>query len=144
MVDFTSQKNIGMTRFELATPATRTRCATKLRYIPINYKIVFFSEKRSLVYLLNGSREPEALLSPAPLSTCHRHLANGRPCYIPINYKIVLFINNYKTPKTEIKYFLPEIPVILHFIYCKHICYSGSLLLLAGNISIYKNRRYCT
>ena len=25
-----------MTRFELATPATRTRCATKLRYIPIN------------------------------------------------------------------------------------------------------------
>ena len=25
---------IGMTRFELATPATRTRCATKLRYIP--------------------------------------------------------------------------------------------------------------
>ena len=91
MVDFTSQKNIGMTRFELATPATRTRCATKLRYIPINYKIVFFSEKRSLVYLLNGSREPEALLSPAPLSTCHRHLANGRPCYIPINYKIVFF-----------------------------------------------------
>ena len=25
---------VGMTRFELATPATRTRCATKLRYIP--------------------------------------------------------------------------------------------------------------
>ena len=25
-----------MTGFEPATPATRTRCATKLRYIPIN------------------------------------------------------------------------------------------------------------
>ena len=29
------EQKIGMTRFELATPATRTRCATKLRYIPI-------------------------------------------------------------------------------------------------------------
>ena len=28
---------VGMTRFELATPATRTRCATRLRYIPILY-----------------------------------------------------------------------------------------------------------
>ncbi len=27
-----------MTRFELATPATRTQCATRLRYIPILLK----------------------------------------------------------------------------------------------------------
>ena len=29
-----------MTRFELATPATRTRCATQLRYIPRKYLTV--------------------------------------------------------------------------------------------------------
>ena len=29
-----------MTGFEPATPATRTRCATKLRYIPISYDII--------------------------------------------------------------------------------------------------------
>ena len=31
---------VGMTRFELATPATRTRCATRLRYIPTTYSII--------------------------------------------------------------------------------------------------------
>ena len=28
-------KNFGMTRFERATPSSRTKCATKLRYIPL-------------------------------------------------------------------------------------------------------------
>lgn len=34
---------IGMTRFELATPATRTRCATRLRYIPtiLNFQMFY-------------------------------------------------------------------------------------------------------
>ena len=39
------QKKIGMTRFELAAPATRTRCATKLRYIPI---YIFYYEPSNL------------------------------------------------------------------------------------------------
>ena len=30
-------KKIGMTGFEPATPSSRTKCATKLRYIPILY-----------------------------------------------------------------------------------------------------------
>ena len=37
-----SINRIGMTRFELATPATRTRCATKLRYIPIRFIVFSF------------------------------------------------------------------------------------------------------
>ncbi len=83
-------KMVGMTRFERATPSSQARCATKLRYIPI-LSFQFFFEKRSLVYLLNGSIEPPALHSPAPLSTCHRHLSNGRPCYIPILIKFSNF-----------------------------------------------------
>ena len=48
---------VGMTRFELATPATRTRCATRLRYIPtsilyycyliFNYSFDFISPRNS-------------------------------------------------------------------------------------------------
>ena len=39
------QNKIGMTGFEPATPATRTRCATKLRYIPIMLFIKLLSYK---------------------------------------------------------------------------------------------------
>ena len=31
---------VGMTGFEPAAPSSRTKCATKLRYIPIYYSIV--------------------------------------------------------------------------------------------------------
>ena len=49
---FINSKKIGMTRFELATPATRTQCATKLRYIPIiNYLVFNFGLKRTTCYL---------------------------------------------------------------------------------------------
>ena len=59
-----------MTRFELATPATRTRCATKLRYIPI--LVILFSLGSAPTVLpsqkiLNGSyflRQSQAALHP--------------------------------------------------------------------------------
>ena len=54
-----------MTRFELATPATRTRCATRLRYIPKFYiltaKLSFcsgalpLSQKRYLIVFVRQS-----------------------------------------------------------------------------------------
>lgn len=37
---------VGMTRFELAPPATRTRCATRLRYIP-----TFICNRKTFVLL---------------------------------------------------------------------------------------------
>ena len=40
-----------MTGFEPATPATRTQCATKLRYIPIFYIFCILSTPRSLVLI---------------------------------------------------------------------------------------------
>ena len=39
-----------MTRFELATPATRTQCATKLRYIPTHYLIIKPEKLFSSIY----------------------------------------------------------------------------------------------
>ena len=35
---FHQQTKIGMTGFEPATPCSQSICATKLRYIPLNYK----------------------------------------------------------------------------------------------------------
>ena len=39
-VPLSSQRNlqVGMTRFELATPSSRTKCSTKLSHIPIRKK----------------------------------------------------------------------------------------------------------
>ena len=57
------QKKIGMTRFELAAPATRTRCATRLRYIPKFYYLLF--EFKSTVNNLSGiSLNSNALPEP--------------------------------------------------------------------------------
>ena len=47
-----------MTRFELATPATRTRCATKLRHIPtLIFNFQTLIEAQFGYSLLNGSIE---------------------------------------------------------------------------------------
>ena len=50
-----------MTRFELATPATRTRCATKLRYIPIYY--IKFSTLGACLYQAATSHKTWHLVS---------------------------------------------------------------------------------
>ena len=64
-----------MTRFELATPATRTRCATKLRYIPI----ILFNFQR--LQLVSGAT------SPLHLETILNRFSRS-PCYIPKFYSI--------------------------------------------------------
>ena len=56
-----------MTRFELATPATRTRCATKLRHIPTTI-LNFQTFNRGAVWVFFAKRlhRAFALHSPAP------------------------------------------------------------------------------
>ena len=48
------QQKIGMTGFEPATPATRTRCATKLRYIPIH---TYYTQNKRFVKVLSSPRK---------------------------------------------------------------------------------------
>ena len=51
----TTQKSglmVGMTGFEPATPSSQARCATKLRYIPMFYSIVFFAYSAPTVFPL--------------------------------------------------------------------------------------------
>ncbi len=50
------QQKIGTTGFEPATPCSQSRCATKLRYVPIYCAIyLYFLGKRSLVLIESGS-----------------------------------------------------------------------------------------
>ena len=61
---------VGMTRFELATPCSRSRCATRLRYIPKNLFSIRFEafcqgERRCAYYspfLLSKQTRPYLLL----------------------------------------------------------------------------------
>ncbi len=39
---------VGMRRFELPTPSSRTKCATRLRYIPIYFYLNFFESVKIL------------------------------------------------------------------------------------------------
>ena len=66
-------KKIGMTRFELATPATRTRCATKLRYIPIDF-----------------SRDPRTYGATSPSDVTFSHLF-GRQSQAALHPDIIQF-----------------------------------------------------
>ena len=67
-----------MTRFELATPATRTRCATKLRHIP-----TFLY--RSVVCPLDGSTSSRsfALCATASPQKWHLVIFSSAECHIP-------------------------------------------------------------
>ena len=85
---------IGMTRFELATPATRTRCATKLRHIPT---LNFIG--RSLVKLLNGSVKPSVFRSPAPFKKVINLFSRAT---LPHPDIILNFQNSGKIPITRI------------------------------------------
>ena len=72
-----------MTRFELATPATRTRCATKLRHIPTTIFNFQLSIEAQFGYsLLNGSIEL-SLSIRLPHSKRLSTFFHGRPCHIP-------------------------------------------------------------
>ena len=72
-----------MTRFELATPATRTRCATKLRHIPTTIFNFQISIEAQFGYsLLNGSIEL-SLSIRLPHSKRLSTFFHGRPCHIP-------------------------------------------------------------
>ena len=75
---------IGMTRFELATPATRTRCATRLRYIPtiLNFQM-FYIFKSAL----------------PPLVKQFTGLFHSAECYIPIFYCFALAFLLYHLKK---------------------------------------------
>ena len=56
---------VGMTRFELATPATRTRCATRLRYIPtfiLYYCYLIFNYSFDFISTGNSKALPLPLL----------------------------------------------------------------------------------
>ena len=72
-----------MTRFELATPATRTRCATKLRHIPTTiFNFQLSIEAQFGYFLLNGSIEL-SLSIRLPHSKRLSTFFHGRPCHIP-------------------------------------------------------------
>ena len=47
---------VGMTGFEPAAPCSRSRCATRLRYIPKNCFYIPFSSRLSSGKTLGGSR----------------------------------------------------------------------------------------
>ena len=82
-----------MTRFELATPATRTRCATKLRHIPttiFNFQLLI--EAQFGYSLLNGSIEL-SLSIRLPHSKRLSTFFHGRPCHIPttiFNFQLLI------------------------------------------------------
>ena len=72
-----------MTRFELATPATRTRCATRLRYIPTILDFQMFHIFKSAL---------------PPLMKQFTGLFHSAECYIPIFY-VLLLLFYYITSK---------------------------------------------
>ncbi len=77
-----SQRMVGVAGFEPATPSSRTRCATRLRYTPAGWSDVYRRPgKRPQQSLPSSKRPPGGNLTSARKRRRHQIIRNRRLCH---------------------------------------------------------------
>ena len=93
---------VGMTRFELATPCSRSRCATRLRYIPTNR---FYSGFELFCQGERGGRRrsDSALLSPLAFALVYFPPSGQLSLFQPYSILYPPFLGHVRLPQETLQ-----------------------------------------